>query len=126
MRQPQRLPESLEGHDAVAFLLDMETHRDRAMVLGMLLGGLRAAEVRSLRLADVDMGCDGYGWWAKAAVSGSSRLRTRSSPSAPPIYVKSVRRAAQPPSASCAARPDPRSADDRGGDMPRSGDYPPD
>ena len=26
------------------------------MALGMLLGGLRAAEVRSLRLADVDMG----------------------------------------------------------------------
>jgi integrase/recombinase XerC len=30
--------------------------RDRAMVLAMVLGGLRAAEVRALRLADVDMG----------------------------------------------------------------------
>jgi integrase/recombinase XerC len=38
------------------FLTDLETHRDRAMVLAMLLGGLRAGEVRSLRLADVDMG----------------------------------------------------------------------
>lgn len=56
VRQPQRLPESLEGDDVVAFLLDLETHRDRAMVLAMLLGGLRAGEVRSLRLADVDMG----------------------------------------------------------------------
>ncbi|MFN2555891.1 MAG: tyrosine-type recombinase/integrase [Nitriliruptorales bacterium] len=56
VRQPQRLPESLEGDDVVSFLLDLETHRDRAMVLGMVLGGLRAGEVRSLRLADVDMG----------------------------------------------------------------------
>lgn len=31
-------------------------HRDRAITLAMLVGGLRAAEVRSLRLADVDMG----------------------------------------------------------------------
>lgn len=39
-----------------AFLADLCTHRDRAMALAMLLGGLRAAEVRSLRLADVDQG----------------------------------------------------------------------
>jgi integrase len=32
------------------------TYRDRAIVLAMVLGGLRAGEVRSLRLADVDMG----------------------------------------------------------------------
>ncbi|MDP8960383.1 MAG: tyrosine-type recombinase/integrase [Actinomycetota bacterium] len=56
VRQPQRLPETIESDDVVAFVLDLETHRDRAMVLGMLLGGLRAGEVRSLRLADVDMG----------------------------------------------------------------------
>lgn len=48
--------ESLEGDDVVAFLRDLETHRDRAMVLAMVLGGLRAGEVRSLRLVDVDMG----------------------------------------------------------------------
>jgi site-specific recombinase XerD len=39
-----------------AFVADLDTHRDRAMALAMVLGGLRAAEVRSLRLADVDMG----------------------------------------------------------------------
>jgi integrase/recombinase XerC len=39
-----------------AFTAGLSTCRDRAMVLLMLLGGLRAAEVRSLRLADVDMG----------------------------------------------------------------------
>ena len=38
------------------FLADLRTFRDRAIMLAMLLGGLRAAEVRSLRLAAVDMG----------------------------------------------------------------------
>jgi integrase/recombinase XerC len=56
VRQPQRLPDSLETADVSTFLADLGTHRDRAMVLAMVLGGLRAAEVRSLRLADVDMG----------------------------------------------------------------------
>lgn len=54
--QPRRLPESLDLADVAAFLSDLRTARDRAMVLGMLLGGLRSAEVRSLRLADVDLG----------------------------------------------------------------------
>jgi len=39
-----------------AFTAGLSASRDRAMVLLMLLGGLRAAEVRGLRLADVDMG----------------------------------------------------------------------
>lgn len=56
VRQPHRLPESLASGDVAAFLGDLSTHRDRAMVLAMLLGGLRSAEVRSLRLADVDLG----------------------------------------------------------------------
>ena len=56
MREPSRLPESLSPQDVNAFIADLETHRDRAVVLAMVLGGLRAAEVRSLRLADVDMG----------------------------------------------------------------------
>lgn len=54
--QPSRLPESLDADDVAVFLADLNTHRDRAMVLAMVLGGLRSAEVRSLRLADVDMG----------------------------------------------------------------------
>jgi integrase/recombinase XerC len=56
VRQPQRLPESLDTNDVAAFLADLETHRDRAIVLAMVFGGLRAAEVRNLLLADVDMG----------------------------------------------------------------------
>ncbi|MGH3452380.1 MAG: tyrosine-type recombinase/integrase [Haloechinothrix sp.] len=35
---------------------DLGTHRDRAIALAMLLGGLRAGEARLLRLADVNMG----------------------------------------------------------------------
>lgn len=53
---PRRLPESLDADDVAVFLADLNTHRDRAIVLAMVLGGLRSAEVRSLRLADVDMG----------------------------------------------------------------------
>jgi integrase/recombinase XerC len=56
VRQPRRLPESLEPDDVAVFVADLRSFRDRAITLAMLLGGLRAAEVRSLRLADVDMG----------------------------------------------------------------------
>jgi Site-specific recombinase XerD len=50
------LPESLDPADVVAFVADLATHRDRAIVWAMVLGGLRAGEVRGLRLADVDQG----------------------------------------------------------------------
>jgi len=56
VRQPHRLPESLDPADVGAFLADLATHRDRAIVWAMVLGGLRAGEVRGLRLADVDQG----------------------------------------------------------------------
>lgn len=56
VRQPRRLPDSLEPDEVVDFLTDLNTHRDRAMVLAMLQGGLRAAEVRRLRLPDIDVG----------------------------------------------------------------------
>lgn len=56
VRQPRRLPESVDSAEVAAFIADLGTHRDRAMALVMVLGGLRAGEVRSLLLADVDMG----------------------------------------------------------------------
>jgi integrase/recombinase XerC len=56
VREQRRLPEALEPAEVEAFTAGLSTSRDRAMVLLMLLGGLRAAEVRGLRLADVDMG----------------------------------------------------------------------
>jgi site-specific recombinase XerD len=56
VRQAQRLPEAVDPDDVAAFVADLGTHRDRAIVLLMVLGGLRCAEVRHLRLADVDQG----------------------------------------------------------------------
>jgi integrase len=56
VRSPRRLPEAIDPADVSVFLTDLSTYRDRAMVLAMVLGGLRSAEVRSLRLADVDFG----------------------------------------------------------------------
>ena len=55
IRQDNRLPESLPPADVAVFVSDLRTHRDRAVVLLMLLGGLRSAEVRGLLLRDVDM-----------------------------------------------------------------------
>src|SRR5215472_18590014 len=56
VRQERRLPESLDPADVSMFLAGLGSHRDRAIVLAMLLGGLRAGEVRRLLLADVDQG----------------------------------------------------------------------
>ena len=56
VRQDRPLPETVDVADVEVFLADLNTHRDRAITLAMLLGGLRAGEVRGLRLADVDMG----------------------------------------------------------------------
>jgi site-specific recombinase XerD len=46
----------LDASEVAEFFGDLLTFRDRAIVLAMLLGGLRAGEVRSLRLAEVDVG----------------------------------------------------------------------
>ena len=56
VKEPRRLPESLDAEEVACFIADLETHRDRAMALAMVLGGLRAGEVRALLLADVDVG----------------------------------------------------------------------
>jgi integrase/recombinase XerC len=56
VRAPRRLPEALDPGEVAAFLADLSTHRDRAITLAMLLGGLRAGEVRGLKLTDVDQG----------------------------------------------------------------------
>lgn len=56
VRETRRLPESLDTAEVDEFFADLLTYRDRAIVLAMLLGGLRAGEVRSLRLADIDVG----------------------------------------------------------------------
>jgi integrase/recombinase XerC len=56
VRQERRLPESFDPANVTLFLAGLGSHRDRAVVLAMVLGGLRAGEVRRLLLADVDQG----------------------------------------------------------------------
>ena len=56
VRALRRLPESLEPQEVAAFTAGLANCRDRAMVLLMLLCGLRAGEVRSLRLSNLYMG----------------------------------------------------------------------
>lgn len=53
VRVPRTLPKILAPDEAVALLGALRTRRDRAMVLAMLLGGLRRCEVLALRLGDV-------------------------------------------------------------------------
>src|SRR5205809_938486 len=56
VRTPRTLPRVLAPAEADALLAALRTARDRAMVLAMLLGGLRRCEVLGLRLADVSAG----------------------------------------------------------------------
>src|SRR5688572_19186714 len=53
VRVPQTLPKILSPGEVDALLGALRTARDRAMVLAMLLGGLRRCEVLGLRLSDV-------------------------------------------------------------------------
>jgi site-specific recombinase XerD len=56
LREPQRLPTSLNKHEVVALLASLRTWRDRAIAGLMVFCGLRAAEVLALRVKDVDIG----------------------------------------------------------------------
>ena len=56
VRVPRTLPKILAPGEADALLSSLRRHRDRAMVLAMLLGGLRRCEVLGLRLQDVRVG----------------------------------------------------------------------
>ena len=53
VRVPRTLPKILEPAEVRALLSALRTERDQAMVLAMLLGGLRRCEVLGLRLSDV-------------------------------------------------------------------------
>jgi integrase/recombinase XerD len=53
VRVPHTLPKILSPAEVRALLSALRTERDRAMVLAMLVGGLRRCEVLGLRLADV-------------------------------------------------------------------------
>ncbi len=56
IRTPRTLPRVLSPVDVDRFLAALRTHRDRAMVEAMLLGGLRRCEVLGLCLRDVSPG----------------------------------------------------------------------
>jgi integrase/recombinase XerD len=56
VRTPRTLPRVLSPLEVDALLGALRTRRDRAMVLAMLLGGLRRCEVLGLRLRDVSVG----------------------------------------------------------------------
>jgi site-specific recombinase XerC len=53
IRTPRTLPRIMDSADAAVLLAALRTQRDRAMVLAMLLGGLRRCEVLGLQLADI-------------------------------------------------------------------------
>jgi integrase/recombinase XerD len=53
VRVPRTLPKILTPGEVDALMAALRTARDRAMVLAMLLGGLRRCEVLGLRLGDV-------------------------------------------------------------------------
>lgn len=56
IRTPRTLPRVLSPPEVDVFLAALRTDRDRAMVLAMLLGGLRRCEVLGLRFEDLRAG----------------------------------------------------------------------
>ena len=56
IRTSRTLPTILDPAQVDALISALRTHRDRAMVLAMVLGGLRRCEVLGLRLADLHAG----------------------------------------------------------------------
>jgi integrase/recombinase XerD len=56
VRSSRTLPRILAPAEVDALLTALRTHRDRAMVLAMVLGGLRRCEVLGLRLGDLRPG----------------------------------------------------------------------
>jgi site-specific recombinase XerD len=55
VRVPRTLPKILSPAEVDALIGALRTHRDRAMVFAMVLGGLRRCEVLGLRLCDVSV-----------------------------------------------------------------------
>ncbi len=55
VRVPRTLPRILPPGEVTALLTALRTHRDRAMVYAMVLGGLRRCEVLGLRLGEVQV-----------------------------------------------------------------------
>jgi integrase/recombinase XerD len=56
IRAPETLPRPLDPEEIAPFVNSMRCHRDKSMVLLMLLAGLRKSEVLKLALEDIDFG----------------------------------------------------------------------
>jgi len=56
IRAPRTLPRVIDPDEVDRFMAALRTHRDRAMIEAMLLGGLRRCEVLGLRLEDLRPG----------------------------------------------------------------------
>lgn len=71
LREPRRLPRSLERDEVTTLLASLRTWRDRAMAGLMLFCGLRSGEVLALDVADVDIG----GRWLRVMGKGAKERR---------------------------------------------------
>jgi integrase/recombinase XerD len=71
LREPRRLPRSLERDEVTALLGSLRTWRDRAMAGLMVFCGLRSGEVLALEVADVDIG----GRWLRVTGKGAKERR---------------------------------------------------
>ncbi len=71
LREPRRLPQSLDRHQVLALVGSLRTWRDRAIAGLMVFCGLRAGEVLALEVRDVDIG----GRWLLVRGKGSKERR---------------------------------------------------
>jgi site-specific recombinase XerD len=71
LREPRRLPRSLDREEITTLLASLRTWRDRAMAGLMLFCGLRSGEVLALGVADVDIG----GRWLRVTGKGAKERR---------------------------------------------------
>jgi integrase/recombinase XerD len=71
LREPRRLPRSLDRREVVALVESLRSWRDRAIAGLMVFCGLRAGEVLGLHVKDVDIG----GRWLRVNGKGAKERR---------------------------------------------------
>ncbi len=71
VREPQRLPRSLDPDELVALVGSLRSLRDRAIFGLMVFSGLRSGEVLALSVRDVDIG----GRWLRVSGKGAKERR---------------------------------------------------
>jgi integrase/recombinase XerD len=106
VQAPRMLPRILEPAEVDALTAALRTHRDRAMVAAMVLGGLRRCEVLGLRLGDLRFGgrriviAEGKGGHQRlvsvsprSSPRSATTLRPSARPGRPPIWCSPCSRA---------------------------------